>query len=256
MPLPRSADTAAALVHIPSTDLAERVHTGEHLLLWQVRGESDFRLRTPTDSTAEHRQLTAGHALWLPAGVLHSVHVNANSTMIPTFYPVASTATRLSGPVVVPVDPVLQVLILAQLQQTTTAIRPRANISRQVLSLLEDAPKIMDSLPTPTSSPARTIAEAIRFNPGDERTLAELAESVHTSLRTVQRQFTAETGISIRQWRTRVRLTAAAQLLRAGGTLAAVANRVGYADVSSFCRAFKAHHSMTTGEYLRRYGRN
>lgn len=255
MPLPLSTDTASALVYIPPTELAERVHHMEHLLLWQVRGKSAFCLREEKSGRDEHHRLTAGHALWLPAGITHVVRVDANSTVIPTFYPVETTATRLTGPVVVPVDAVLQTLILAQLQQSTTAIKPHADIDRQVLALIENAPKVSDDLPTPTSPPARTIAGAIRFNPGDDRTLAELAASVHASLRTVQRHFTAETGVNLQQWRTRVRLSSGAELLRSGSSLSAVANRVGYADVSSFCRAFKSHYGMTTGEYLGRYSR-
>lgn len=243
----------ADLIHIPATDLAERVHTAEHLLLWQVRGGSDFTLLSPRRQEEQTLHLTAGHALWLPAGYRHTVHVHADSTLLPTFYPVTSTATRLAGPVVVPVDEVLTSLILAQIQLNTTAIQPVANIARQILALIEDAPKITDSLPTPTSEPARRIADAIRFNPGDDRSAAELAASVHTSLRSVQRHFTAETGMNLQQWRTRARLGAGAELLRDGGNLSAVANRVGYADVSSFCRAFKAHYGVPTREYLKRY---
>lgn len=243
----------ASLIHIPAADLPERVHTVHHLLLWQVRGLSDFSLRYPGTEGWSERRLTAGHVLWLPADYRHKVHVHEDSTMLPTFYPVRSTATRLTGPTVVSVDDVLQALILAQLQMNNTAIQPEANIARQILALIEDAPEVKDPLPTPTSEPARRIADAIRFNPGDDRTVAELAASVHTSLRSIQRQFAAETGMNLQQWRTSVRVIAGAELLRTGSTLAAVAKRTGYADVSSFCRAFKAHYGVPTGEYLKRY---
>lgn len=243
------------LVHIPATDLPERTHSAEHLLLWQVRGTSDFTLRRANDEHWTDLRLTAGHALWLPAATRHRVHVHAESTLLPTFYPVVSTATRLRGPVIIPVNDVLQALILAQIQLHTTAIRPRANIARQILALVDTAPKVTDALPTPTNGPARQIADAIRFNPGDDRSTTELAASVHTSLRSIQRHFSAETGMTLQQWRTRARVSAGAELLRSGSTLAAVADRTGYADVSSFCRAFKAHYGMTTSEYLRRYSR-
>ncbi|HIW90892.1 MAG TPA: AraC family transcriptional regulator [Candidatus Corynebacterium avicola] len=241
------------LLHIPATNIPERVHHDLHLLLWQVRGVSDFMLRPPGSMSSHDIQLSAGHVLWLPVGYRHKVHVHANSTMLPTFFDAASTATSLNGPTIIPVDDILQSLILAQIQMNHTVIRPEANIARQILSLIEDAPKANDSLPTPTSEPARRIAEAIRFNPGDDRSASELAESVHTSLRSVQRHFTAETGMNLQQWRTRVRVIAGAGLLRNGSTLTAVAGRTGYADVSSFCRAFKSHYGVPTGEYLKRY---
>lgn len=241
------------LLHIPATDVPERVHDNMHLLLWQVRGTSDFSLGSPRGEHRSTLSLSAGHALWLPSGYRHSVHVHNDATMLPTFYPVSSIATRLSAPVAVPVGAALQTLLLAQLQLQYTVVRPRASIARQILALIEDAPKIRDDLRTPVSTPARRIAEVIRFNPGDDRTAAELASSVHASLRTIQRQFSAETGLNIQQWRTRARLSAATELLRSGGGLAAVADRVGYADVSSFCRAFKVRYGVTTSEYLKRY---
>lgn len=250
-------DDVTSLIHVPATNIAERVHPEAHLLLWQPRGTTDFRLRTQERQEAGSAwtgcTLTAGHALWIPAGTCHKARVHENSTMLSTLYPVETTAVRLSGPVIVPVNPALQTLILTQIQKSTTIIRPRANIARQILSLIEDAPKISDSLPTPTSPPARRVAEAIRFNPGDDRTASELAAHVHTSLRTIQRQFSAETGLSLQQWRTRVRISVGAELLRGGDSLAAVANRTGYSDISSFCRAFKTHHGTTTREYLRQY---
>lgn len=243
----------ADLIHIPAADVPERVHADEHLLLWQVRGVSDFSVRSPDASDWAELRLTAGHVLWIPAGYLHSIHVHENSTMLPTFYPVATTATRLAGTVIVPVDDVLQALIHAQLQVHHTIIQPHANIARQILALIEDAPRVNDNLPTPTSEPARRISEAVRFNPGDDRSAVELAAFVHTSLRSVQRHFSAETGMNLQQWRTSVRVIAGAELLRSGSTLSAVAARTGYADVSSFCRAFKSHYGVPTGEYLKRY---
>lgn len=239
------------IVH--ATDVPERVHNDEHLLLWQVRGLSDFMLRRPDSTSSHDLQLSAGHVLWLPAGYRHQVHVHANSTLLPTLFDTTSTATSLNGPTIIPVDDILQALLLAQLQMNHTMIQPEANIARQILSLIEDAPKANDSVPTHTSEPARRIAEAIRFNPGDDRSASELAESVHTSLRSVQRHFTAETGMNLQQWRTSVRVIAGAELLRTGSTLTAVAGRTGYADVSSFYRAFKSRYGVPTGEYLERY---
>lgn len=221
--------------------------------MWQVRGTADFSLRRPDTHTWSDFQVTGGHALWVPVDYRHRAHVHENSTMLPTMYPAASTATRLTGPVIVPVSDVLQALLLAQLQVNHTVVQHRANIARQILALIEDAPKVNDNLPTPTSEPARRIADAIRFNPGDDRSAADLAASVHTSLRSIQRSFAAETGMNLQQWRTSVRVIAGAELLRSGSSLTAVAGRTGYAEVSSFCRAFKSHYGVPTGEYLRRY---
>ncbi|MDQ1102784.1 AraC-like DNA-binding protein [Nocardioides zeae] len=71
-------------------------------------------------------------------------------------------------------------------------------------------------------------------------------------MRTLERRFRAETGLSLRQWRIRNRMEAAAVLLRSRTTTAAVAHRVGYTDLSAFRRVFKAHFGTTPGEYAAR----
>lgn len=264
--------TALQPVHVPAVDVLERVHDDKHSLLWQVRGTADIGVQVTagpygaagagtdsgTDAGTGRRfrtvTLTAGHALWIPAGVHHRLHVHADSTVLPTFHPVRTVDAHPTSVVTVPVGETLQTLMLVKLQQRATVIRPKVNISRQIAALIRDAPGIADDLPTPFSEPARRIAGILRAAPGDPRTLAELAASVHTSLRTVQRSFTAETGMTLNRWRSLARLGAGAELLRSGHGLAAVANRVGYANESSFCRAFKAHFGITTREYRRRYG--
>jgi AraC-like DNA-binding protein len=127
------------------------------------------------------------------------------------------------------------------------------NLERQVLARIERHPVSEAALPLPSAGPALGVAEALRFNPGDDRTLDELAAAHHASSRTVERAFIADTGRTFRQWRTQTRMEAAAMLLRAPKGIDAVAHRVGYLDVSAFRRAFKAYFGVTPGEYAARH---
>lgn len=130
------------------------------------------------------------------------------------------------APTVIAVDRDLRTLFLALVQSTYSIIRPSADIARQVLALLEERPGPASALPMPTTASALVVAEALRFNPGDERGVDELAGSAHTS------------GV----------------LLRSRTTLDAVARRVGYASTSAFRRVFTGHFGMTPGQYVERFG--
>ncbi|MFT4231114.1 MAG: helix-turn-helix transcriptional regulator, partial [Microbacterium sp.] len=163
------------------------------------------------------------------------------------------TATTLRGPTLVAVDRDLRTLLLAYLQSSTSILRPQANIARQLFALMEGGPAAQAALPTPTSVPARLVAETLRSNPGDDRGVDELARAAHTSRRTLERAFLAETGLSVRDWRIRTRMDAAALLLRSTAPLPAVARRVGYANVNAFRRVFKSRFGMTPTEYATRY---
>lgn len=234
-------------IHVPSVTIDERVHQGVHLLLWQVRGESTFIL------DGEQRPLSTGHALWVPAGVRHAFTVHLDSVLLPMFFDAAQLATTLQAPTLIVVDRDLRTLFLAQIQMHYSIIQPAVNIDRQILALIEERPVLASALPMPSSDAARVIAETLRFNPGDDRSLAELADGVHTSTRTIERAFLTETGLTLRDWRIRNRMEAAAVLLRTAANVEAVAHRVGYSNHSAFGRVFRGHFGMAPSEYAARY---
>jgi len=230
-------------VHVPPVHLGGLCEDHEHVLLWQVRGASEVVV------DGVRRELRSGWALWVPAGVPHSLTTADGAVVLPTFFPVASTATTLERPTAVAVDDDLSTLLLACVQASYSLIRPRADLARQVLALLEGGPAAPSALPVPVSGPARVVAEALRFDPGDERSVEELAREAHASARTVERSFAAQTGMTLREWRIRNRMETAARLLRARTAPDAVAQRVGYTSSSAFRRVFKGRFGMTPRQY-------
>lgn len=245
MPIP--TNRAQSPTHVPSVSVDARAETDTHVLLWQVRGRSDF------DVDGWVGRLDRDHALWIPVGTRHSFTTHVDSALLPMFFAVAETATTLAAPTVISVDSDLRTLFLAFVQSTYSIIRPHANIARQILALVEQRPVPPTAPPMPTTVSARTVAEALRFNPGDDRGVDALAESAHASTRTIERAFRAETGMTLRRWRIRNRMEAAGVLLRAHTTTDAVARRVGYANTGAFRRVFKEHFGMTPGQYVARF---
>ena len=219
----------------------------QHILLWQVRGSADVLVEDET------HPLTVGHALWVPVGFRHGFTVRANSVTMPLFFDVAETATTLREPTLVAVDRDLRTLMLAYTVSFHTIVQPPADLARQILALIEGTPVLSTAMPMPTSDAAQIIAETLRFNPGDTRSVDELAGLVHVSTRTIERTFAAETGMTLRQWRIRNRMETGALLLRSGSTTDAVAHRVGYTNVNAFRRVFTGHFGLSPTEYARRY---
>lgn len=234
-------------IHVPAVRVAERVHHDGNMLFWQVRGRCELLV------AGEEWSLTATEALWVPAGIRHSLIVAADSVMFPLFFATAEAATTLDAVTRVAVDRDLRMLLQAYLQTEMSILQPGVNIARQILAILERSTEAPLTTPLPESGPARQVAELLRFNPGDDRTLAELAASVHSSVRTLERSFLHQTGMTFRQWRISVRIEAAMLLLRSGATCGAVAHRVGYGDVTAFRRVFSRQRGVTPGAYAARF---
>ncbi|MFC3241666.1 helix-turn-helix transcriptional regulator [Gordonia humi] len=117
--------------------------------------------------------------------------------------------------------------------------RDRRLRAQQVcLEMIADEAQPPVRVPTPEDPRIRTLAEAIMADPADDSSLEDWAWRTSMSARTIARAFRAETGMTFTQWRTRVRMVAAVELLGVGMPVGLVAKRVGYATTSAFSAAF------------------
>ena len=103
----------------------------------------------------------------------------------------------------------------------------------------------------PETVTARRVAEALRVNLADRRTLREWGREVGASERTLARAFAAEAGVPFGRWRTLLRLQAALSMLAAGEPVSRVAGRVGYDTPSAFVAAFRRETGQTPGAIYR-----
>lgn len=99
---------------------------------------------------------------------------------------------------------------------------------------------------------AVTVARALTREPADPTPLEEWAARLCTSVKTLQRDFETEYGMSYTRWRTRLRLQASRVLLKESLPVAQVAHQVGYASPSAFIQAFAKEYGSTPGQYVRR----
>src|SRR4029077_2659503 len=83
--------------------------------------------------------------------------------------------------------------------------------------LLAPVPVTTIQVGLPETATARRVAEALRADPADRRTLREWGREVGASERTLARAFAAEAGVPFGRWRTLLRLQAALSMLAAGG---------------------------------------
>ena len=85
--------------------------------------------------------------------------------------------------------------------------------------------------------------------PAATASLSELARGAGASLRTLQRLFLAETGLSLEAWRGRVRMQQAVVSLSAGAPVTQAALDAGYRGASAFIAAFKRAFGVTPSRY-------
>jgi AraC-like DNA-binding protein/mannose-6-phosphate isomerase-like protein (cupin superfamily) len=212
-----------------------------HELLWNARGPSSVTVGSRTWA------ITPTTGLWLPAGTVHSARAPAGTWYRTAQFGVHAVAPLAAGPVAVDVTPLLG-LLLERLVDPDLTAGSRALTEQMVLDVLTPAPHQV-LVRRPQAALLQPVVAAVDADPGDPRTLADWADQLGVSARTLTRAFRAETGMSLGRWHAAVRAQQAVLLLAAGESVDDVADAVGYRSASAFGAAFRRQTGRTPSRF-------
>ncbi|MCI2958486.1 AraC family transcriptional regulator [Agromyces atrinae] len=216
-------------------------------LAWMSRGSVGLVV------AGERWQLHRESFAWLPAGAVHAMDFDEPGELVSVYADPALRphADRWSRPHVVQADALASALML-QLSDDTRRRERRLRCHALLTDILDDAPEQEAVIALPRDERARLVALALLADPADHRDLDQWGRAVGVSAKTIARAFAAETGHSFRAWRTLVRVSAAAGMLRDGQSVRSAADDVGYDSTSSFITTFKLQFGMTPARYAAR----
>lgn len=240
--------------------LALSFHAGtllaEHQHRWgQLVFAASGVMRVITDTAAWF--IPSTRAVWLPAGIRHSIRMQGEVSLR-TLYIRPSRATPLPGqPAVLEVVPLLRELILhvVGIGMLTPEQPQHDRLAGLLVDLLCQARSEDLMLPLPQSRRAAKLAEILLCAPGDERDLPALSNEAGASLRTLQRLFPQETGLTIEAWRQKARMIHAVTMLSTGASVAQTALDCGYLSLAAFSSAFRRQFGASPGRYRLRQRR-
>jgi AraC-like DNA-binding protein len=224
------------------------------VLLWASRGATAVTIDAQVWVIAPHQ------AVWVPAGVGHSVRMSGRGTLRQIYVSPLCRDVFPLLPTSIAVEPLLREL-LRRIGAMGTLHADVAHESRLLALLQDEVSRVVSAermlvdesrtLPMPTEVRARRAAELIRAHVSLERDVVEIASESHASVRTLERLFRAETGLSLGSWRRRARVIHAMQLLADGATVTAAGIATGYATTSAFVQAFRREVGVTPGVFRR-----
>lgn len=189
-------------------------------------------------------------AIWIPAGVEHEFGIRGE-VAFRTLYVAPGRAAEVGrGIGSFEVAPLLRELVLhiLSLGMLDPGRPEQDRLAGLLVDLLNRAEGIDLMLPPPRDPRARRLAELFQNHPDD---LARLAADAGASVRTVQRCFLAETGMTIDLWRQKARLIASTAALSRGSSVTVAALDCGYDSPSAFIAAFRRQFGMTPRRFAR-----
>jgi AraC-like DNA-binding protein len=206
-------------------------------------------MRVASDAAAWFSPPT--RAIWLPAGAAHEI-VMKGEVATRFLYICPELAEPLpTQPEVLEVAPLLRELILHILRlRMLHPDRPiEDRLARLLIDLTSQARRVDLVLPLPSDRRALALAEQLQDEPSNSASLGDLARRAGASLRTLQRLFPAETGLTLEAWRQKARLIWSITRLSAGASVSTAAFDAGYDSPSAFIAAFKRQFGVTPGRF-------
>lgn len=192
-------------------------------------------------------------AVWIPARVSHTIRMSGSVAMR-TLYLKPRLAQELPRDCcVIHVSALLKELILyvctlGTLKRTAQWQEPLIAV---VLHQLETVEMLPLQLPHLSDGRLMRLAEILMKNPGDGRTLGELARSSGASKRSIERLFLAEIGMTFGKWRQQLRLMQGMRLLAEGAKVTHAALESGYSTPSAFISMFRKALGVTPSAYFK-----
>jgi len=192
-------------------------------------------------------------AIWIPARTIHEIRMPGPVSMR-TLYMRPGVA-RQPPPecAVLHITPLLRELIveavrIGELRSNNTLHRALREV---IVCGLGDSSQVQASITLPRDPRALGVARAVIERP-DSR-LPALCREAGVSIRTLERLFQSDVGISFDDWRRQARLMRAIELLASNATVKQTAFEIGYQQPSAFIQMFRKTLGVTPKAWATRY---
>lgn len=193
------------------------------------------------------------HAVWIPPGVEHEVLMLGVSTRSLYIEPAAAPLDN-SGCRVVSVSPLLRQLLLEAVEIPLEYDQGGRDglLVDLLLHELRRSTALPLHIPLPADGPLLELCRAFLGQPDVHQSPGHWADRLHVSLRTFNRVFRQQTGMSFIQWRQRACVILALARLAAAEPVTRIALDFGYDSPGAFSTMFRRVLGQPPSTYLNR----
>jgi AraC-like DNA-binding protein len=226
-------------------DVAPHAHA-KHQLVHAVHGVMIVR------ADAGQWVVPPTRGIWMPAGMEHAIRC-IGAVQMRSIYVRPEAAPHLPlDSCAVAISPLLRELIKCAVD----VLQPYAPQSRDgrlmrlLLDELRTLPVLPLHLPMPTDPRLGQICTRLHERLDDKATLGDWAAHLDIDVKTIQRLFASQTGMTFGQWRQQARLMRVLELLAQGEKVLDIALALGYESPSAFATMFKRQFGQTPSQFF------
>jgi AraC-like DNA-binding protein len=220
-------------------------HT-KHQLIYAVRGVMVVQAQ------AGRWVVPPTRAIWMVAGMPHEIRCIGEVHMRSLLVASDAAPNLLGETQAVSISPLLRELIRAAMEVRQPCL-PGTRDDR-VMRLILDEMRVLPVLPLHLQMPSDPrllrICERLQRQLDDASTMADWAGRLAVDVKTIQRLFVKETGMTFGQWRQQARLLRALELLATGAKVVDVALALGYESPGAFATMFRKQFGQTPSQFF------
>ena len=197
-------------------------------------------------------------AVWIPARTVHRIRMSGAVSMR-TLYLRRRLAPRLPTTCTVfQVTPLLRELVLEATRIGQLRVKNSLHCALRdlIVARLQEATCISTGVTLPREQRALRVAHACIASQSRSPSLRALCDDAGVSVRTVERAFQRDVGVSFEAWRRQVRLVKAIELLAGGCSVKEAAFEVGYRQSSAFVEMFRQTLGTTPKAWAAAFSRD
>ena len=196
------------------------------------------------------------YGVWIPPGVEHNCYVQ-QAIVYRSFYVQPDLCADLPNQACIMRISAIARSVLTDLAHRNIR-RPSAAEDVRLAQVMLDQMRLAKSehsyLPQARSASLGAVLDALTTDPGSRRSVAEWAQSVHLTERTLARHCVHELGMGLAEWRQRLRHLCAVEALGLGQTVQEIAFDLGYSTASAFIAMFQREAGMPPEQFRREFG--
>lgn len=241
-----SAEVSCRAADYPSGWCIEPHAHNKHQLIYAVQGVMLIQ------SEVGYWVVPPTRGVWVPAGMRHSIQCVKDVYMRNVYVKPDAIVNLPTEAHTVAISPLLRELIkvAADIQISYDPDSREGRLMRLILDEVRRLPVLPLHLPLPLEPRIYQICRYMQQHLDDSATLSEWAVHLNIDVKTIQRLFAAETGMTFGQWRQQARLLRALELLAQGEKIVDVALALGYDSPSAFATMFKRQFGQTPSRFF------
>ncbi|EJC65332.1 AraC family transcriptional regulator [Alcaligenes sp. CHO6] len=190
-------------------------------------------------------------AVWVPVGIRHRARVD-DQALIHFLYIEPGLDQLPEHCCTLQLSPLVRELIihLSELKADYELGSQTHRLALVLLETLNQMPTRQLHVPVPEDRVLQTIAQHMLKQPDSRPTMADWAQELAMSERTLARHMLKHTGMSFGRWRQQFMIMLALQKLGSGMSVKSTARELGYTSISAFISVFKSIVGETPSRYV------